>query len=83
MNDILARLSSYDIFVNLVPGALFAAFLSMADIYTLEPSSVVGELVIYYFIGLVISRVGSVIVEPILKPTRYSDTAQRLVRAGT
>lgn len=76
MNEILAKLSSYDIFVNLVPGALFAAFLSMAGIYTLEPNSVVGELVIYYFIGLVISRIGSVVVEPVLKllrVIRYSD----------
>lgn len=67
MNDILAKLSSYDIFVNLVPGALFVFFLSLAGVYTLEPVSVVGELVVYYFLGLVISRIGSVIVEPILK----------------
>lgn len=70
MNDILAKLSSYDIFVNLVPGALFVFFLSLIGVYTLEPESVVGELVVYYFIGLVISRIGSVVIEPILKLTR-------------
>lgn len=70
MNDILAKLSSYDIFVNLVPGALFVFFLSLTGIYRLEPNSVVGELVVYYFVGLVISRVGSVVIEPILKLTR-------------
>ena len=79
MNDILAKLSSYDIFVNLVPGALFVSFLSLTGIYTLETNSVVGELVIYYFLGLVISRIGSVVVEPALKFLRivkygeYSD----------
>lgn len=67
MNDLLAKLSSYDIFVNLIPGSLFVFFLSPTGVYTLQPSSVVGELVLYYFIGLVISRIGSVIIEPMLK----------------
>ncbi|MCF6371260.1 hypothetical protein [Rhizobium halophilum] len=79
MNEILAKLSSYDIFVNLVPGALFFFFLSVSGIYTLGPNTVIGELVVYYFIGLVISRIGSVVIEPILKGCRiikygaYSD----------
>ncbi|WP_392714186.1 hypothetical protein [Rhizobium ruizarguesonis] len=67
MNDIIAKISSYDIFTNLIPGAVFVFFLSVTGIYTVDAESVVGNLVIYYFTGLIISRIGSVFVEPVLK----------------
>lgn len=79
MNDLIAKLSSYDIFINIIPGAVFVYFLSSAGPYTLQTDTVVGNLVIYYFVGLIISRIGSVIIEPLLrmvgfvKYNRYAD----------
>ncbi|MBY3447449.1 hypothetical protein GFL54_24890 [Rhizobium laguerreae] len=67
MNDLFAKISSYDLFNNLIPGAVFLFFLSAAGIYDLNVQSIVGHLVIYYFVGLVISRVGSILIEPLLK----------------
>lgn len=67
MNDLIAKISSYDIFINVIPGAIFIYFLKQAGIFTVEIDSLVGDLVLYYFTGLVISRIGSVLVEPLLR----------------
>ncbi|MGO8054926.1 hypothetical protein [Rhizobium leguminosarum] len=67
MNDLFAKISSYDLFNNLIPGAVFLFFLSVSGIYDLKVESLVGHLVIYYFVGLVISRIGSIFIEPLLK----------------
>lgn len=71
MNDLIAKISSYDIFINVIPGAVFVHFIKQTGIYEVDVESVVGDLVLYYFIGLVISRIGSVIVEPLLLWTGF------------
>jgi hypothetical protein len=67
MDKIIEKISSYNIFNYLIPGILFAV---AADRF-LHLSFVQGDLVIgvfvYYFIGLVISRFGSLVIEPLLK----------------
>jgi len=71
MKDILDKLSSYNIFNNLLPGIVFVAlaepFLNRSFI---QKDLLVG-LFLYYFIGMVISRIGSLVVEPILKRTSF------------
>jgi hypothetical protein len=66
VNELLSKISSYNIFNYLFPGAVFSV---LAERFVLlqSPKDVVGQLLWYYFVGLVISRVGSVVVEPILK----------------
>lgn len=71
MNDILAKISSYDIFNNLVPGAVLAFLLSQLGIYTVSTLNVVADLVVFYFMGMVVSRIGSLIIEPLLKLIRF------------
>ncbi|MER9729873.1 hypothetical protein [Mesorhizobium sp. M0217] len=70
MSDILAKISSYNLFNNLVPGAILSALLSVLDIYHIESLSVVADLVVYYFLGMIVSRVGSIIADPILRLVR-------------
>ncbi|MER9204003.1 hypothetical protein NKH74_33675 [Mesorhizobium sp. M0933] len=70
MNDILAKISSYNLFNSLVPGAILAGLLGSLDIYHFESTSVVADLVVYYFLGMIVSRVGSVIIDPLLKLLR-------------
>ncbi|MFD1985414.1 hypothetical protein ACFSOZ_23135 [Mesorhizobium newzealandense] len=67
MNDILAKISSYNLFNNLVPGAILAALLSLLDIYHIGSLSFVADLVVYYFLGMVVSRVGSILIDPALR----------------
>lgn len=68
MKDILEKLSSYNIFNYLFPGVLFAA---MSDIILTSNSLLLDDNVVgvffYYFYGIVISRVGSLLIEPFLR----------------
>ncbi|MEZ5590577.1 MAG: hypothetical protein R3F53_07675 [Gammaproteobacteria bacterium] len=66
MEKILEKLSSYNIFNYLFPGAVFCV---VADRYLAIPllqDSIINGLFLYYFVGLVISRFGSIAIEPLL-----------------
>ena len=69
MSDFLNKLSSYNIFNYLFPGVLFAAIGNEITSYSLVQNDIVIGVFIYYFFGLVISRIGSIIIEPLLKRT--------------
>lgn len=71
MKDLLDKLSSYNIFNYLLPGVLFAALVSKMTIYPLVQSDIVIGVFLYYFLGLVVSRFGSLVIEPILKKTGF------------
>ncbi|OUR89739.1 hypothetical protein A9Q81_21040 [Gammaproteobacteria bacterium 42_54_T18] len=67
MNDIIDKLSSYNLFNYLLPGVVFVFLAEAFTGITISHDEVVVMAFIYYFIGLVISRIGSVCIEPILK----------------
>src|SRR5262249_5966126 len=71
MKEFLDKISSYNIFNYLFPGILFAVILPHLSPYSLVQDSIVLGVFVYYFIGLVISRLGSLIIEPILKKIRF------------
>lgn len=71
MKEILDKISSYNLFNHLFPGALFAYILKIITTYNIIQDNVLIGLLLYYFIGLVISRVGSLVVEPILKKLSF------------
>lgn len=67
MKDLLDKLSSYNVFNYLLPGVLFAYALDNVSTYSLTSLNILIGVFIYYFLGLVISRIGSLILDPILK----------------
>jgi hypothetical protein len=67
MGEIFKKLSSYNIFNYLLPGVIFAIFTQKFTEYNLIQSDVIVGLFLYYFIGLIISRIGSLVFEPFLK----------------
>lgn len=67
MNDLLEKMSSYNVFNYLFPGALFAGIGSSYTSYSLVQDNLIIALFTYYFFGLVISRMGSLCLEPPLK----------------
>lgn len=67
MKDLLDKLSSYNIFNYLLPGIVFAAFLDAFTTYSVIQKDMLVGAFLYYFIGLVISRIGSLFLEPFLK----------------
>ena len=71
MKELLDKLSSYNIFNYLLPGVLFSVLASkMTELELVQKDLVVGVFV-YYFVGLIISRFGSLIIEPLLKKIRF------------
>lgn len=65
METLLSLLSTYELFNNIFPGIIFSYFLNLEG-YTLvvEKIDIYEKLFIYYFIGLIISRIGSLFLEP-------------------
>lgn len=71
MEQFIDKLSSYNLFNHLFPGALFIIFINNFTPYSFKQENVILDIVLYYFIGLVLSRVGSLIVEPLLKKINF------------
>lgn len=69
MKEILQKLSTYNIFNYLLPGIVFVSLLRLLTSYNLVIDEVILGAFLYYFIGMIISRIGSLIIEPILKKT--------------
>ena len=67
MKDLLEKISSYHFFNYLLPGILFAVVAQYTTVYDFLQKDIIIGAFVYYFIGLVISRVGSLLLEPILK----------------
>jgi hypothetical protein len=71
MKEFLDKLASYHLFNYLLPGALFVILADKITNYSLYQTDIVLSLLLYYFIGLSISRIGSLIVEPFLRKIRF------------
>lgn len=67
MKEILSKLSSYNLFNYLLPGIIFGVLASEVTHYSFIQQDIVIGLFLYYFIGLVVSRFGSLVIEPLLK----------------
>lgn len=71
MKDILSKISSYNLFNYLLPGILFAILAEKITSYKIVQSDIIMGLFLYYFCGLVISRIGSLILESAMKKTSF------------
>ena len=71
MEDILNKLSSYNIFNYLLPGIMFVYLSDLFTSYSFIQDDILLALFLYYFIGLVISRLGSLVIEPFLKKIEF------------
>ena len=76
MKEILEKLSSYNIFNNLLPGILFVILAKATTSYDFVQTDIFLGSFLYYFIGLIISRFGSLVIEKVLikiKFVKYAD----------
>lgn len=71
MKDLLEKLSSYNLFNYLFPGVVFAVILKGITSYLLLQENLILGFFVYYFIGLVISRFGSLVIEPFLRKLSF------------
>lgn len=71
MNELFDKLSSYNLFNYLLPGILFVCLSKYFLGYDfIQDNQLIGGF-LYYFLGMVISRVGSIFIEPFLKKIRF------------
>lgn len=79
METLLDRLSSYNLLNNLLPGILFLVLIDVLEIVNIDESNLYMMLFGGYFAGMVISRIGSVVIEPwfklwkIVRYAKYED----------
>lgn len=71
MKDILDKITSYNLFNYLLPGVLFVAILEKFTAYSLTQENLIIGAFVYYFVGLVISRFGSLVIEPVLRKVSF------------
>ncbi len=71
INQIFARISSYNLFNYLLPGVLFAVMVTNVSSFNLIQDNIIIGAFIYYFIGLIVSRIGSLILEPFLRKISF------------
>lgn len=84
MSELLQKLSTYNIFNYLFPGVIFVILLKHITNINLLMDDLVLGMFLYYFFGLVLSRIGSILIEPVLRCTRIVQFSNysRFVRAS-
>ncbi|MBQ3513630.1 MAG: hypothetical protein IJA32_07515 [Lachnospiraceae bacterium] len=75
MNNVIEKLDSYQIMTNLLPGAFFGMALRFFFELSLPTGNIGEEILVYYFMGFVINRIGSLIVKPILEKMKFIQEA--------
>lgn len=71
MDKFLERLEEYNIFNYLLPGIIFTYILKHYVGVDIFQKNIIEMAFIYYFIGSVISRIGSILLEPFLRKIKF------------
>ena len=71
MEKIFEKIGSYNLLNNMLPGSVFVYLLKGFVGIDILQKDVVNNLFLFYFIGMIISRIGSLVVEPICKKVKF------------
>jgi hypothetical protein len=71
IKDLFDKLSSYNIFNYLLPGAAFCMIAERLTELKFVQEDLLNAFFVYYLIGMIISRIGSTIIEPVLKKIKF------------
>lgn len=71
MSEIIQKLSSYNLLNYLLPGIVFSVLLEQMTSYSIVQKDLFVNAFLFYFIGLCISRIGSVVIETFLKKINF------------
>ncbi len=71
MDKFLEKISAYQFLNYIIPGTLFLVFLDVLSIYDLVLDNVLFMLLEGYCVGMVLSRIGSLIIEGVLKKWKF------------
>jgi len=76
MDKLLEKLTSYNLFNYLLPGIIFSVLLEKITNYSIIHKDIIVEAFLAYFIGLIISRISSLVIEPLLKIIKFVKFAE-------
>lgn len=71
MEKIIEKMESYNIFNYLLPGSIFDYIFELWFELKLVQGNIVENLFVYYFLGMILSRIGSIFIEPICKKLKW------------
>lgn len=73
MEKMLEKISSYNVANYIIPGVIFSVAISESTTINLptKNGSLFENIVIYYFFGMIISRMGSIIIQTIFEKFNY------------
>ena len=76
MDKFIEKLSPYNLLNNLLPGAVVYILLDKMLNLGTQGINVAEELFLFYFVGMIASRIGSIIIEPICKIIKFVQYAE-------
>ena len=71
MDKVIDKLSVYNIFTNLFPGVIYCFLTDKFFGIPLIQDDLVVAAFLYYFCGMTISRISSVVLEPLLRKIHF------------
>lgn len=71
MDKFIDKLSEYNILNNILPGAVYFFLLDWLFDLNIIGNNWIENVFVYYFFGMVISRIGSLIVEPLCRRCKF------------
>ena len=78
---IIEKISSYNLFNNLLPGIVFCYVVERTTQIVIKGDSFFENLFIYYFIGVLVGRISSLFIEPMLMKMKVKDKQSNVKEA--
>ncbi|MDO4778899.1 MAG: hypothetical protein Q4A42_05030 [Tissierellia bacterium] len=73
ITKITEKFSQYEIFNNFFPGIVFCYFVGATTKFSFIMKEVWENILLYYFVGVIVNRIGSVVVENLLKSIKVKN----------
>ena len=67
MEKFIEKISSFHLLTNLVPGTAFCILVDRFTSFSVPTGASIADYIAFYFIGVVISRFSSILIEPLYK----------------
>lgn len=76
MEKVIDKISTYNLFNYLLPGVIFVVLAKSFLFVDLTQGDIILDVFIYYFVGLVVSRFGSLVIEKLLRKVKFLKFAE-------
>lgn len=77
INNLTEKISSYNIFTNLLPGIILCYILKNTTRFSIANGEFLENIFVYYFVGMIASRLGSLVVEKVLASEKIKRICKR------